>query len=74
VERGIVAILVSLAVMEAKGTAVGFVERRGESVKLGVEAGVAITEPLMVLEGTVPDVDDGVADGTAGLGVALEGA
>jgi hypothetical protein len=64
--------------MEAKGMAVGFVERRGESVKLGVEAGVAITEPLTVLEGTVPDVDDGeddgVADGTAGLEVALEGA
>jgi len=58
--------------------AVGFVERRGESVKLGVEAGVAITEPLTVLEGTVPEVDDGVddgvADGTAGLEVALEGA
>jgi hypothetical protein len=64
--------------MEAKGMAVGFVEKEGGSVKLGVETGVAITEPLTILEGTVPEaddeLDDGVADGARELEVALEGA
>ena len=73
--RGWVARLVSLEVMDAKGTAVGFVESR-EIVILGVEA---VTEPVTVAEAvtepvtgeaTIPDAGDAVV--VLGLGLGAE--
>lgn len=52
--------------IEAKGTAVGFVEKRGEIMVLAAEE-VTVAEPT-VLEGTDPDID-GAADGAAELEV-----
>jgi len=59
VERARVGPLGSLETIEAKGTAVGFVDKRVILI-LGVDDVLAITVPLAVVEGegTVPEVDD----------------
>ena len=57
VVRARVGPLGSLETIEAKGTAVGFVDKR-VMVILGVDDVLAVTEPLTVVEGTVPVVDD----------------
>ena len=56
--------------IEANGTAVGFVDKRVIMI-LGVEDVLAVTEPLTDLEAMVPEVDDALVDPECEL--ALEG-
>jgi len=71
VERAMVGALDWLAVIEAKGTAVGFVEKRGEMVGVATELVLEAVDPE-TLEVTVPEMDDGAEElelGVLELGV-----
>lgn len=74
VVRARVGPLASLETIEAKGTAVGFVDKR-VTVILGVDTVLVVTvEPLTGMEGMEPDVDDAevVVGPEVGCEVALE--
>lgn len=73
--RAIVGELGSLETIEAKGTAVGFVDKR--EMLILVDVVLAVTEPLAagplpVMEETVPDVDGAGVGPEARFELALE--